>query len=431
MTTAIDKVNGPSVTPDAREPRFDPLALAEAEAIRTRAEAEAQALRIEAEGKAKAEVALAAEKAEQLRLDNDKQRLTNERNALRFRREKAVEDARIAKADKEREETERATEEGRRLAEEQCQEKKDETRKITEAEDSWRFFAIAFAVVCGVVALPVQMAAFWTPKAPWMISAPFMLEGAAWVVLRGAAAAVASHRPHWHFRMIAWALAFVAAGVNLWHGLEAFDPATAIGTAVASIAGPGVWDLHEHGRIRKRDGVPTRRERRAEAKEAKRLAAEKAEKELREAERQAYREKADREAAEELDGIRREEFPEVHRHAWRLAADLGKTAMTDAIWKQAKLDVEGAPPGESADIIRMRNAAEMRVEAARQKRPVNALNKTVNAQRANQMPRVQRGPARKPPVRRSGDTQKYVSAARRQAAITAKSAARKQDGVAT
>ncbi|MFL4491535.1 hypothetical protein ACJ6WD_09775 [Streptomyces sp. VTCC 41912] len=417
MTTVIED----KATIDTQ---FDPIALAEAEAIRTRAESESEARRIEAEGKVEAEKIKAGEEAE-------RQRIANERARMRLEKEQADHSAKVAEANRKREESERLTREARENSKAEQQVKEADAKKLAEAEDSWRYFAIAFAIACAVVALPVQMAAFWNKDAPWMVSAPFMLEGAAWVVLRGAAAAVAARRPHWHFRLIAWALAFVAAGVNLWHGLEAFDPATAIGTAVASIAGPGVWDLHEHGRIRKRDGVPTRRERRAEAKEAKRLAAEKAAKELREAERQAYREKGEREAADELDRVRREEFPEVHRHAWRLAADLGKTAMTDAIWKQAKLDVEGAPPGESADIIRMRNAAEMRVEAARQKRPVNALNKTVNAQRANQMPRVQRGPARKPPVRRSGDTQKYVSAARRQAAITAKGAARKQDGVAT
>src|SRR5690606_40964746 len=69
-------------------------------------------------------------------------------------------------------------------------------------------------------------------------------------------------RPHWHYRVIAWCLAFIAAGINLWHGLNAFDPATAIGTAFASIAGPGVYDLHEHGQIRKRDGKLSWRQRR-------------------------------------------------------------------------------------------------------------------------------------------------------------------------
>ncbi|MEU1787090.1 hypothetical protein ABZ553_14695 [Streptomyces sparsogenes] len=414
--TSVEKVNGTPVASHA-EPRFDPVALAEAEAIRTRAEAEAEALRIEAEGKAEAEKIKAAEEAR-------KQKIANDKAEARAREEQAAREARIAESNRKQAEAERAAREEAEQAERDKAAKQETQQKVEQAEDSWRFFAIAFAVMCGVVALPVQMAAFWNDKAPWMISAPFMLEGAAWVVLRGAAAAVAAHRPHWHFRLIAWLLAFVAAGVNLWHGLAAFDPATAIGTAVASIAGPGVWDLHEHGRIRKRDGVPTRRERKAAEKEAKRLAAEQAEKELREAERQAYREKAARETAEALDEMRRTEFPDVHRHALKLAADLGETAITEAIWKRAKLDVDGALPGESADIFRMRNAAEARVEAARQKKPVNAVSKTANAQRAAQMPPGPNRVLKTRATRRPGDTPKYVGAARKQAAITAKNAVR-------
>lgn len=420
--TSVEKVNGASLT--SPEPRFDPVALAEAEAIRTRAAAEADAIKTKAEGEAEAARTLAAEQAEAQRLENEKQQLTLNRNLLRYQREEAEQRTKIAKADKEREDIDRAREKDRRADEEQQQAEADTVQDIADADDKWRSYAIKFAIVCGIVSLPVQMSFFWNPKAPWMAAAPIMLEGAAWVVHRGARAAVANRRPVWHYRTIVWFLAFVAAAVNLYHGLHSFDPGTALATAFASVAGPGVWDLHEHGRIRKRDGVPTRRERRAAEKEAQRLAAEKAEKELREAERQAYREKAEREAADELDRVRADEFPDVHRHAWRLVADYGKTAMTDAIWRQAKLDVEGAPPGESADVIRMRNAAEMRVEAARLKKPVSTLSKTTNAQRANQMPRAQRGPARKPPARQSGDTQQYVAAARRQASIAAKAAAK-------
>ena len=401
--TSVERANG---TPLPAEPRFeyDPVAHAEAEAIRTRAEAEREALLIEAQGKAEAERIRAVEEAR-------KQKIVNDKAEDRAREERAAREARIAKHQQEKVAAERAERDAAEQAKRDRAAEQEAQQKVTEAEDSWRIFAIAFAVMCGVVALPVQMAAFWNRQAPWMVSAPFMLEGAAWVVLRGAAAAVASRRPHWHFRLIAWLLALVAAGVNLWHGLNAFDPATAIGTAVASIAGPGVWDLHEHGRIRKQDGVATRRERKAAEKEAKRLAAEKAEKELREAERQAYREKAAREAAAALDEARRSEFPDVHRHALKLAADLGETTITEAIWKRAKLDVHGALPGESADIFRMRNAAEARVEAARQKKSVSAVAKTKNAQRAIQTPRSSYRPV--PPVRKPNDTPRYTRAAGR------------------
>ncbi|MEU6534212.1 hypothetical protein ABZ869_34065, partial [Streptomyces sp. NPDC046928] len=141
----------------------------------------------------------------------------------------------------------------------------------------------------------MQMSAFWSKDAPWLLVAPLVLEGGAWVVLKGAAAAVDEHRPHWHYRTIAWVLAFIAAGINLAHGLAAFDPATAIGTAFASLAGPGVWDLHEHGRIRRRDGKQTWRQRRAERKAQKKAAAEKA---AREATAKAEKEAAEKAAAE-------------------------------------------------------------------------------------------------------------------------------------
>ncbi|MGA4875858.1 hypothetical protein [Streptomyces lydicamycinicus] len=408
-TVAIDKVNGtPAVD---REPRFDPIALAEAEAIRTRAEAEAEATRIEAEGKAEADKIKATEEAR-------RQKILNDKAEARAREEQAARDARIAESNRKRKDAERAqadADEKERQAEEDAAKIAAE---VAAADEQWRAYAIRFAIVCGIVSLPVQMSFFWDRQAPWMAAAPIMLEGAAWVVHRGARAAAVSGRTVWHYRAIVWLLALIAAGVNLYHGLHSFDPGTAIATAFASIAGPGVWDLHEHGRIRRRDGVPSRRERRAQKKEAKRLAAEKAEKELREAERQAYREKSEREAAEELDRIRREEFPEVHRHAWRLAADLGKSAMTDAIWRQAKLDVDGAPPGESADVIRMRNAAERRVEAARNSTPVSTLSKTTNAQRAIQVKASRKGSSYKPvpPLRRRGDSPRFHPAAKALAA---------------
>ncbi|MEY9995868.1 hypothetical protein ABIE67_007900 [Streptomyces sp. V4I8] len=422
--TSVEKVNGSVVA--SPEPRFDPVALAEAEAIRTRAAAEADALRVEAAAKAEAEKVLAAEQAEQLRLENEKTRLAVQRNELRFQREQATELAKIAKADTEREEIERQARAARAQEAAEAQAKKTADAEVAQADDRWRRYALNFYRVCAVVALPVQLNAFYDPDALWLMAAPLMLEGGAWVVQKGAASAVANGRPSWHYRLISWLLAFIAAGINLWHGLAAFDPATALGTAFASIAGPGVWDLHEHGRIRRRDGVPTRRERKAAEKEAERIAAEKAEKELRAAERQAYLEKAEREAAEELDRIRAEEFPDVHRHAWRLVADYGKTAMTEAIWRQAKLDVEGAPPGESAEVIRMRNAAEMRVEAARQKRSVNGSSQQVASQvLGSKKPRVYNPPGR-PGKRTKGDV-KYTPGANRQASIAARQAAAKKD----
>ncbi|WP_145503167.1 hypothetical protein [Streptomyces sp. CFMR 7] len=379
-------------------------AFADAEEQRARAEAEAEALRIKAEGEAKAAEIKAAEEARKLKIANDKAQ-------ARAIEEQAARDARIAKSNRERAEAERGQQDDERAHREQQQNEAAAEAEIAKAASTWRGYAIAFYAVCAVVALPVQIAAFWDEDAPWLVIAPLMLEGAALVVTKGAAAAVAANRPHWHYRTVAWMFAFIAAGINLVHGLDAFDPATAIGTAFASLAGPGVWDLHEHGRIRRRDGVPTRRERRAAKKAAKRAAEEKKATKLFEAERQAHLENAARDAADKLDADRKRLFPRVHEHALKLAADLGETAITTAIWTQAKVDVDGAAPGESDEILRMRNRAAAKVEAARLNNPVRTLSKTANVQRGVQTPRSTYRPV--PPVRKPKDTPPYHRAAGR------------------
>lgn len=394
----------------------NPVAEAEAEAIRSRTYVEAEALRLKAE----AEAAAVRAKAE---ADAEKQRIANERAAMALDEKRAEHEARMAKAATEREEADRQAAAAREAEAAERVAAAALAEETAGADEKWRKYAIRFAVVCGIVALPVQMAAFWNPDAIWLVAAPVMLEGGSWVVQRGAAAAVANRRPLWHYRTIAWLLAFVAAGINFWHGLNAFDPATAIATAFASVAGPGVWDLHEHGRIRKRDGVLSRKERKAQEKEEKKTAEQKA---VREAEQKAAREAADRAAAEvaaKLAADREQNFPKVWEHALKLASALGETTVTESVWRRAHKDIEGTDPGDSVDVIRGRNTAARRLEAARSEAPGNAPIKVGNAQRANQMPRAQRGPARKPPVRHPGDTQSYVTAARKQAAIAAKQAA--------
>lgn len=417
------------------EPQTEPaaapelVAQAQAEAIRAQAWADAEAQRIAAEAEKEAALRLAAAEADAVRAKAveaaRRMKLANDKQERQAREEDAASAARIAESNQRRDEAERARVAAAQQAQIDKQVEAQKAKVVAKADKKWRGWAIAFYTLCAAVALPVQISAFWDRDKPWMAGAPVLLEIAALVVAFGTAAAVANKRPHWHFRLITWVLAFIAASVNLWHGLEKFDPATAVGTALASVFGPGVWDLHEHGRIRKRDGVPTRRERRAAKKEAERIAAEKVAAELCETERQAYLEKAAREAAEKLDQTRADEFPDVHRHAWRLVADYGETTMTDAIWRQAKLDVEGAPPGESADVIRMRNAAAARVEAARQKKPVSAIASQVD----QQMPRSSRrghvgGPTVRG-VRRKNDTERYTAAARKQASIAAKNARQK------
>lgn len=421
----MDHVNG-SARPEADpwalvkpEPAFDPVALAEADAIRTRADAEAEALRIEAKAAAEAEIIKAAEEAEKLRLANG-------RAARRDEAEAAAHKVRMAELERKFAETQRLTEAEAKAAEEAEVAAGTEQEAREKSAESWKRAAISFAIVCALVALPVQMSAFYSPERPYLGGVPIVLEAGAWVVLKGAAAAVTDHRPHWHYRLIAWLIAAGAAAVNLGHGLTSFDTVTAIATAVASIAGPGVWDLHEHGRIRARDGKQTLWQRwaqhRAAAKQAEQEAAHAAE----QAAAAEVEAKAAAEAAQQLAADREATFPEVWAHALKLAAALGETAVTEAIWKRAHRDIEGTDPGESVAIIRGRNAAERRLIAARSEAAGEKPVKVTSSQRASQMPtssgtRLYRPPTRAG-VRRKNDTAKYVPAANRQASITAKQA---------
>ncbi|MCX5365925.1 hypothetical protein OG864_45325 [Streptomyces sp. NBC_00124] len=426
-TSVEKKVNGSPVT--SPEPRFDPVALAEAEAIRTRAAAEADAARIKADGEAKAAEKLAAEKAEAQRLENEKQALANERAALRFQREQAEQRAKIAEADRKREETERARERARREDQEQQQAETKQAAAVENAGKRWRNVALAFYALCAAVALPVQMAAFYDPNAEYLLIAPVFIEVIALVALVGAAAAVTAGRPHWHYRLVAWAGALTAASINIVHGLAEYDAATAFGTALASIAGPGMWDLHEHGRIRKRDGKLSWRQRRAAKKAAKAEAKrQKAEEKRLAAEREAAAEAAEEER-QQLAADREEQFPDVWPEAVKIAAAVGSTVDDDAVWVRAYRNIKGCDPGESIESITSRRTAEKRVQAALTGTPVNTLSKTTNAQRASHLPPSENGRVYKPPTRAGrrtrGDSPRFADIARKQAAIAAKNATEK------
>jgi chemotaxis protein histidine kinase CheA len=417
-THQTETAQHPEAAP-AAEPAIDHIALAEADRLRKLGEAEAQAKLIEAEGKAEAERIKAAEEARQLKLANDKA----EQQA---RERQEASEARIAESRRKREETERARAQAARQAEDQQKAEADRQKKIDKSATSWRRYALGFAIVCAIVALPVQMSAFYSRSAPWLLAAPLVLEGGAWVVLKGAAAAVDEHRPHWHYRLIAWTLAALAAGINLSHGLTHFGRATAIGTAFASLAGPGVWDLHEHGRIRTRDGKLTRRERKARERAEKRAAAEKAAERQRIEREKAAAAKAAEEAAKKLAEDREELYPDVWQHAKSVAAALGEATVTEAVWRRAYKDVKGTDPGDSPEAQQLRNAAARRLLDARADAPDKAVWKTPGAQVNPQVPPTRRrGSVTGPPVRgvrRTGDVAPFVQAARNQASITAKNA---------
>jgi hypothetical protein len=405
----------PPVLAVGREPApaTDVVAEAEAEAIRARARAETEARRIAAEAEADA-VRIKAE------ADADRQRLINERAEMKLARDRAQHEADLAEVNRKREDADRLARKAREADEADQTAQTETAAKVTKSATIWRAAALSFAGACAVVALPVQMAAFYNPAAKWLLAAPIMLEGGAWVVLFGAAAAVAARRPHWHFRLIAWLLAFVAAGINLWHGIHAFDIATAAGTAFASLAGPGVWDLHEHGRIRKRDGRLSWRQARKQRKAEEARAG-------REASREAARRTAMDTITERLARQREEEFPQEWKYALRLAAATGETTVSDDIWDRTWDVLHAAKPGGTAADVRLRNVAAKRLAAAKSEAPGSTPFKVTSPQAASQMPptrkpRIYNPPAR-PGKRTPGDTPKYVAAARKQAAITARESA--------
>jgi hypothetical protein len=411
--TSVERVNG---TPLASAERgFDAVALAEADAIRTRAEAEAEALRIAAEGKAEAEKIKAAEEAERLRLENEKQRLVNQRAELRFQREEAEQRAKIAEAERKREETERARETDRRKAEETDQAETLRVEAVEKSSQRWRRVAMGFYALCAAVALPVQMAAFYNPHARYLLVAPVFIELIALVALVGAAAAVTAGRPHWHYRLVAWVGALTAATINIVHGLGAFDAATAFGTALASVSGPGMWDLHEHGRIRARNGRPSWRQRHADKKAARQEARRQAAEEKRRAAEQKIAEQAAAEAREQLAEDRQRVFEDVWKEAVKIAAAVGSNPNDDDVWARAYRNIKGCDPGESIESITARRSAEKRVQAALTGAPVSTLRNTKNAQRAIQV----KAPARRssykpvPPRRTPGDTPRFHPVARR------------------
>ncbi|MEU8623285.1 hypothetical protein [Streptomyces sp. NPDC048669] len=405
----------PQPVPVAASPQADLVAQAEADAIRTKAYADAEERRISAEAAAEAMKIKAAEEARKLKLANDKA----ERRA---EEEQAAREARIAESNRKRRDAERAEAEAEKQTAADEQTAADAAKVVGKADKKWRGWAIGFYALCAAVALPVQISAFWNRDKPWMAGAPVLLEIAALVVAFGTAAAVANKRPHWHFRLITWVLAFIAASVNLWHGSQEFDAATAIGTALASIFGPGVWDLHEHGRIRKRDGVQTRRERRAGEKAAKKQAAARAAQEQREAAREEARQKAMEAIEQRLAEQRKAEFPDEWKYALKLAVAMGETTVTDTVWARAWDDMHAAPPGVTANSISTRNAAAVRMQRVLERDPSSTPSKTTNAQRGAHLPPAGSKPRPKPvpPRRKRGDSTPFHPAAKRLAADTAR-----------
>ncbi|MER7688794.1 hypothetical protein [Streptomyces sp. NPDC097610] len=272
--------------------------------------------------------------------------------------------AKAAEINRGTEESDRkAREEGetRRKAEEA---EAEQLRRAAESALAWRTSAKAIALACVVVSLPMQISFFWDPKAPWLGAVPFVLEGIAFALLKGAAAAIDDNRTSWHYRLGALAVAINSAVISYIHGVEKYGLATALGAAFCSVAGPVVWDLHEHGRISKRDAKVSWRARRAQRAAERRQAKERAaEAKARRAAEQAAAAKAAAYEQAVLDGYA-ERHPEVWGHALDLAAAFSEIAVNRAVWARAWRDVHGTDVGDMSEWMTMRAAAEMRVAEA-------------------------------------------------------------------
>lgn len=421
--TSVEKVNGkPLASP---EPRFDPVALAEAEAIRTEAAAKAEALRIEAQGKADAERTLAVEKAE-------KERISNERAAMRLEKDKVDHVAYVAKKEAEAAEHSAKKEKAEQAAAEEEAEEKQRAKEQLRSERWWKWGARGIYAVGLVIAAPVQFMHFWDPQRPFLIAAPALLEGLALVLAFGAAWAVAHRRDVAPYRVGIMLGAAIAAGINLYGGMT--DPAIGFNAgligAIASLGGPIVLMAYEHGIAQKADGIPSWRERRAaeKAEEEAAAAKQKAQEEKAAAEEKAAVEKAAREKAAVEEQARRDDDRKTkHPDVWEVADALrsarGSAFVTEQIWAESWFLVTGCKTvGIRAEIEVQSRAAQAHMRTVTEAPVLGSLSQ-INSQRP---PREKRDPnapdgrrnnGGTPPVRRPGDAPPPSPLARTQASL--------------
>ncbi|MFJ5785347.1 hypothetical protein [Streptomyces hydrogenans] len=252
------------------------------------------------------------------------------------------------KAQEEREATEKAR--AAELAAEQTEHRRKlaGTKLDTKAAKAVKMFAI----VCFLVALPLQIRAFYDPERPWNVALPIMLESAAWVTLRLVEAAIANRRVVWPYLAATGLFASIAAAINVADGALHPEIGLVFGLVggLASLAGPGVWTIHKFGDRAKR-AQATRAERKTAEAEAKKaeaeLAAKKVEAESKrqiDADRRAAHEAkvaADKAAADAAlaaqDEQRRTFYPEAWQQYERiLAAHPLGTISRDRAWDEAR-----------------------------------------------------------------------------------------------
>lgn len=429
-SSVIEKVNGHTV---AAEPRFDPVALAEADAIRTKATADADAARIKAEGDADAARTLAVEEAE-------KQRLANERGRMKLEKDQAAHEAFLAEKAAKKAESVAAKEKTEKADEEQASHEAQLVAEQERTERWWKWGARGIYAVGLIIAAPVQFMHFWDPKRPFLVAAPGLLEGLALVLAFGAAWAVAHRRDVAPYRIGIMFGALVAAAINMYGGIT--DPAIGFNAgligAIASLGGPIVLMAYEHGIAQKADGIPSWRETRAagRAKAEADAAREKTRKDKADAEAAAaaakdLAESRAREEQKRRDEDRREHHPEVWAVADAMRSARGSQYVTEQIWAEAWYRVTGCKVvGITLDIEAQSRAAEARMRTVTDVPIIGEFSliesqKAPRAKRDPDAPDGRRNNGGTPPVRRAGDTQPYSSLARRQARLEQPTAAAK------
>jgi hypothetical protein len=350
------------------------------------------------------------------------------RNADARARQELAQQKAAARAQRDIEAELAAAADARKQREEAAREEAEAKARAARSAATWRRAALTIAVVCVVVSLPLQVLAFYSPRAPFLAAAPLVIEGIAWALLAGAQAAIDDGRPSWLYRLLAGGGAAFAAVVNLLHGMSAFGLATGMGGAFCSLAGPLIWDLHEHGRITKREGRKPRKVRRAEARaaraEVQRLAAVNAARQTQDAavwDRAVYLAAALGEVTPRRTGLRR-----------RM---VGEVAPSEKTFRRAWDETHGAEVGATAESIAAKRTARHGVRVAQNARLSDLLtdeNVQVDSQMApgddkpSKAPREPGTDGRKnnggtPPRRRPGDV-KFAPGATRQMSITARAA---------
>ncbi|KOV07503.1 hypothetical protein [Streptomyces sp. XY533] len=195
-------------------------------------------------------------------------RTWEERNAD-LRRREALDAPKIAAAEARADEIRRAAREAKEVADKKAAAdlaaEQEERRRKTQGAKLDRSASKAvrrLAILCFLVALPLQMRAFWDPQRPWNLALPLLLETAAWGMLKMADAAIVNRRIVWPHLVMTGVFASIAAAINIADGFLHPEIGAVFGLCggVASLAGPGVWVVHKFS-ARSQEVKATRAER--------------------------------------------------------------------------------------------------------------------------------------------------------------------------